>query len=72
MLEVFCQAVNHFDNSTTIIPHQRKYFGKTMPIGDEPVGSLGGLETCDSEEAVDLMFRSQSCFVMYSIFKYQG
>lgn len=36
MLQDFCDVVGHYDE-TNSPPHQRGYFRKVMPVGEEPV-----------------------------------
>ena len=61
VLEDFCQIVGHIDEIA--IPHQRKHLRKVLPVGEEPVGTLGPLGTCsinDIEESLES--RAGACF----------
>ena len=61
VLEDFCQVVGHIDEIA--IPHQRKYFRKALPAGEEPAGSLGPLGTCSIDDIEEPMeSRAGACF----------
>ena len=60
VLQDFCEIVGLFDESTKV-EHDRMYFRKLLPNGEEPVGNLG---TCDAQ-FVDLPWESRASSCEY-------